>query len=459
MTGKVTAWWRGILGVAGALGLVAGTHTAMAQDAVNTRFIRVAQGVPSVLYMPAVMGPKSGTAVLIMHSAADYLAFPGCTQLAQRGYQALCVNNSTSKSGAFNDGVIDQVLLEIKAAMQVLRAQPGVRRVVLLGHSGGGTVMSAYQMIAERGVQACQGAEKIWKCPDTLAGMPPADGIMLVDSNWGLGAMTLFSLDPAVQDEVHATRLNPALDMFHPANGFQPSGSTYSSAFVARFLASEAQRSRAMTAKAQAAMDDLRSGKGPFADDAPFTVAGASLLGGNNKLFSQDVSLMARTKAAYPLIHADGSQSVQVVQTVRVPENTENLSPSYRRGALRTSVRSYLSTYAIRVGKDFSYDASGVTGVDWTSTYASPAGNVQSIAAPLLVMGMTAHWEFLAAETIYNLARSKDKSIAFVEGADHLYNTCKPCEKVEGQFGDTQKTTFDYIDHWLSAAGRFTGKE
>jgi enoyl-CoA hydratase/carnithine racemase len=89
-----------------------------------------------------------------------------------RGYQALCVNNSTSKSGASNDGVIDQVLLELKAAMQALRAQPGVRRVVLLGHSGGGTITSAYQMIAEGGVKACQGAEKIWACPDTLAGLP-----------------------------------------------------------------------------------------------------------------------------------------------------------------------------------------------------------------------------------------------------------------------------------------------
>jgi hypothetical protein len=30
-----------------------------------------------------------------------------------------------------------------------------------------------------------------------------------------------------------------------------------------------------------------------------------------------------------------------------------------------------------------------------------------------------------------------------------------PCEKYPGEFGDTQKTTYDYVDKWLSAPGRF----
>jgi hypothetical protein len=40
--------------------------------------------------------------------------------------------------------------------------------------------MTAYQYIAEGGVKACQGAEKIHKCPDELAGLPAADGVVLV---------------------------------------------------------------------------------------------------------------------------------------------------------------------------------------------------------------------------------------------------------------------------------------
>ncbi|MDE1150891.1 MAG: hypothetical protein PW843_30445 [Azospirillaceae bacterium] len=428
-------------------------------SAPKTTFVHLARGVPGVLYEPAVIGPKAETAVFIMHSSADYLSFPGCTELSQRGYRVLCANNSTAKSGVSNDGVLDQVMLEVKAAVAWLRQQPGVKRVVLLGHSGGGTVMSAYQFIAEGGVKACQSAEKIWKCPDSLGGLPPADGLMLIDSNWGLAAMTLFSIDPAVTDEAKGTTLDPKLDMYNPANGFKPAGSSYSPAFTKAFLSAEGARNNALIAKAEGELAAIRAGKGPYDDDAPFVVPGAILLGSNNRLFSQDVGLMAHTVKAWPLLHADGHVTMGVIPTVRVPENTRNNSPSFIKGALKTTVQNYLNAYAIRTRPDFGYDSEHVTGVDWTSTYASPPGDVQGINAPLLVMGMTGHWEYLASETIYELAHSPDKTIAFVEGATHLYDTCKPCERHAGEFGDTQKTTYDYIDAWLAKPGRFANRQ
>ncbi len=437
-----------------------GIQQAPAQTAHSPRtsFVQLARGVPGVLYEPAVIGPKAETAIFIMHSAADYLSFPGCTELSQRGYRVLCANNSSSKSGISNDGMLDQVLLEAKEGVTWLRRHPGVKHVVLLGHSGGGTVMSAYQLIAEKGTGICQSAEKIWKCPDSLAGLPAADGLMLIDSNWGLGAMTLFSLDPAVKDETAGMALDPALDMFNPANGFTPSGSSYSPEFTGKFLTAAGQRNNALIAKAQTALADIQAGKGPFTDDAPFVVPGAILLGSNNKLFAQDVRLMSQTRKPWPLIHPGGRVTTGIVKTVRVPENTRNNSPSLIKGALKTTVRNYLNSYAVRTLPDFSYDESGVQGIDWTSTYASPPGNVQGVTAPLLVMGMTGHWEFLAAETIYERAQSLDKTIAFVDGATHLFDTCKACEHQPGEFGDTQKTTYDYIDAWLAKPGRFGGR-
>lgn len=440
--------------------LLLGSQQAAAQPngSVRTTFVSLARGVPGVLYEPAVPGPKAETAVFAMHSSADYLTFSACTELAQRGYRVLCANNSTSKSGAANDGMLDQVLAEAGAAVAWLHTVPGVKHVVLLGHSGGGTVMSAYQLIAEGGLKACRSEEKIWKCPDSLVKLPPADGLMLIDSNWGLGAMTLFSIDPAVKDEGAGAGLAPALDMYNPANGFRPSGSRYSAAFTATFLKAEGARGNALIASAQTQLAAIEAGKGPYADDAPFIVPGAILLGSNNKLFSQDVALMAHTRKAWPLLHADGSVTTRIVPTVRVPENLRSQTPSLMKGALKTTVRNYLNSYAIRTGPDFGYDASSVRGVEWTSTYASPPGNVQGITAPLLVMGMTGHWEYLASETIYELAKSRDKSIAFVEGATHLYDTCKPCERTPGQYGDTLKTTYDYIDGWLGKPGRFTDR-
>jgi len=423
--------------------------------AIRTTFVQLARGVPGVLYEPTMPGPKAETAVFVMHSSADYLSFSACSELSRRGYRVLCANNSTSKSGASNDGMLDQVLLEAKAGIAWLRGRPDIKHVVLLGHSGGGTVMSAYEYIAESGVKACQSSEKIWKCPDSLAALPPADGLMLIDSNWGLGAMTLFSIDPAVRDEASGTTLDPKLDMYNPANGFRPTGSTYPAAFTKAFLVAEGARGNALIARAESELGAIEAGKGPYADDAPFVVPGAILLGSNNKLFSQDVALMAHTRKAWPLLHSGGRMTNEVVHTVRVPQNTRSQTPSLMQGALKTTVRNYLNSYAIRTEPDFGYDETSVHGVDWTSTYASPPGNVQGVSAPLLVMGMTGHWEYLASETIYELAHSRDKSIAFVEGATHMYDTCKECERQPGEFGDTQKTTYDYIDTWLSKPGRF----
>ncbi|WP_395397713.1 hypothetical protein WBP07_24540 [Novosphingobium sp. BL-8A] len=423
--------------------------------AIRTTFVQLARGVPGVLYEPTTPGPKAETAVFVMHSSADYLSFSACSELSRRGYRVLCANNSTSKSGASNDGMLDQVLLEAKAGIAWLRGRPDIKHVVLLGHSGGGTVMSAYQYIAESGVKACQSSEKIWKCPDSLAALPLADGLMLIDSNWGLGAMTLFSIDPAVRDEASGTALDAKLDMYNPANGFRPTGSTYPAVFTKAFLAAEGARGNALIARAESELGGIEAGKGPYADDAPFVVPGAILLGSNNKLFSQDVALMAHTRKAWPLLHSGGRMTNEVVHTVRVPQNTRSQTPSLMQGALKTTVRNYLNSYAIRTAPDFGYDETSVHGVDWTSTYASPPGNVQGVSAPLLVMGMTGHWEYLASETIYELAHSRDKSIAFVEGATHMYDTCKECERQPGEFGDTQKTTYDYIDTWLSKPGRF----
>ena len=61
----------------------------------------------------------------------------------------------------------------------------------------------------------------------------------------------------------------------------------------------------------------------------------------------------------------------------------------------------------------------------------------------------------MAHETIHENASSPDKTLVFVEGATHGYDTCKPCEQKPGQFGDTIKTIYDYVDKWLSQKGRF----
>jgi hypothetical protein len=179
-----------------------------------------------VLYEPKAPGEKAHIALFVMHAAGDYLTFSACQELSKRGYRVLCANNTTGKSGAADDGVFYKIMLEVKASIAYLRKYPGINKVVLFGHSGGATVMTAYQDIAENGIKVCQRPDILEKCPDNLAGMPAADGVVLAHANWGQAEMVLLSLDPSVISEDSGIKLNPALDLFSPANGFNPNGST-----------------------------------------------------------------------------------------------------------------------------------------------------------------------------------------------------------------------------------------
>ena len=439
-----------------ALGVWIARPVAAEDQQIKTTFVRLGPGVPGLLYEPATPGPKSAIAVFAMHSEVDYLQFSACAELSKRGYRVLCANNSTRKGGGVDSDLnIDSILLDAKLAVTWLRRYPGVRKVVLLGHSGGGTLMAAYQSIAESGVVACQGPEKIIKCPASLAGLPPADGLMLLDSNYGLGAMMLFSLDPAVSDETTGQKLDASLDLFNPKNGFDPQGSHYSADFIRRFQTAVGKRNTRLVQTALDRLAKIEAGQGRFSDDEPLVVPGGDYLGFNNRLFTQDTGLLAHTHKAWPLLRADGSTVIQIVPTVRVPENLTSNTALLRKGALRTTVRGFLRTLAVRVHDDFGFDADSIHGVDWSSSYALPAGSVRTVTVPLLTLGMTGHWEYLAAEIIFENAKSADKSIAFVEGATHVFSTCAACEKTPGQFGDTLKTTYDYVDRWLSKPGRF----
>ncbi len=422
---------------------------------IKTTFIYLGSGIPAVLYEPTTPGPKAQIGVLVMHTGADYLTHSACTELSTRGYRVLCENTSGDKSGTFDTGRLDGSILEASQGVKFLRGYPGIKKVVLWGHSGGGTLMTAYQSIAENGVKVCQDAQKIHKCPDTLAGLPVADGVILGDTNIGLGTITLLSVDPAVIDNSSGLELNPALDMYNPQNGYKADGTTtYSAEFRRKFFKAEAERNNAIIKLAEERLAAIKAGKGQFKDDEPFIIPGGYI--GNNRLLSMDLSMMSTSRKAWPLVHADGSVTNEIIPGRRVARPTENPTAFYRRGAIKTTVQGFLTSYAIRADVDtYGYGADYIRGVQWTSTYASPPGNVQSIISPVLLLGMTGGYEGWASETIYELSRSNDKELAFIDGATHGYATCKPCEKTPGQFGDTVKTTYDYADKWLSKPGRF----
>ncbi len=418
---------------------------------VKQTFVRLGRRCPGVLYEPVGESKKARISVLVMHSDEDYLTCPTGPELAKRGYRVLCANVEVKEGMLFT---MVQKLPSVEAAVQFLRKIPGVEKVVLMGHSGGATLMTCYQKIADSGVASLQGDEKLLPYPENVE-FSGADGIMLLDANWGNAAMQLFSLDPAVTDETSGRDLNPELDLFRPENGFNPEGSVFSESFICKYQQGQSERNNALVDLALERYRLICEGKGKFCDDEPFFIPGADQCFMNNKLYAQDVRLMSRTQEPHKLLHADGSATTEIIHSLRGPENPESFTPKMWDGARFLSVKTFLTSYAVRTEPDFGYDETHVWGIDWDSSYACPPGNVVGIHCPMLVMGMTAGWEYLASETIYNLSTSADKEIAFVEGATHKFEPAVHLEKYPGQYGDTMKTLHDYVAGWLSVDGRF----
>lgn len=74
-----------------------------------------------------------------------------------------------------------------------------------------------------------------------------------------------------------------------------------------------------------------------------------------------------------------------------------------------------------------------------------PVQAAPGITRSLLAMGMAGHYEYLKAEKSYLACGSRDKSVTFVQGAQHTIDTCTACERYPGELGDTTKTAFDYV--------------
>ena len=438
---------RRALAATAALLLLSFSASASAQDRASPEAVSSylsINGLNALIWRPAASSAHSGVVLVGMHDESNNMNHLSGPNLARRGYTIINANARHAPDADDRDTDWDAVLTDVATVVKYARAMPGVTKVVLLGHSSGGPLMSAYQNIAENGLKACNGPEKIIKCPASLAALPKADGLIILDPIWGVGANALNSIEPGYINEQSPRELNPTLDSYRPQNGYDPKGSNYSAAFKARFFAGQAARNNRIIAQAQARYRQIQAGRGKYADDEPFLVPGATR---RPRLWPTDLHLLVHTKGAYLLLKADGTTPTQVIRSVRPTSGTTPTS-STTGGMLNTTVRRYLSTFATRALPGYAIGEDGVTGIDWASSYSNTPNNVEGVTAPLLVMGMTGHYWLVSSELAYEHAGARDKSIAFVEGATHGIAPCMTCN---GHYGDTIGRTFDYIAKWMDS--------
>jgi hypothetical protein len=79
-------------------------------------------------------------AVLVIHRTSNFLSHIATTELFKRRFMVLAMNPRSDNNESAVD--FESNALDIKSGIEFLRKQPGITRVLLFGHSGGGPATS-----------------------------------------------------------------------------------------------------------------------------------------------------------------------------------------------------------------------------------------------------------------------------------------------------------------------------
>jgi pimeloyl-ACP methyl ester carboxylesterase len=175
---------------------------------------------------PGVPAPR--TAFIASHYNIDFSEHYLAELMARRGFGFLGFN--TRFRGLESHFLLEPALADLAEGVRWLR-EHGAETVVLLGNSGGGSLLAAYQ--AEHG-----GGDLYL----SVAAHPGRPDVM---TNW---------LDAAVLDEFDPVPTDPSLDMYDTANG-----PPYAPEFVARYREAQGARNRRITEWAEAELERVRA--------------------------------------------------------------------------------------------------------------------------------------------------------------------------------------------------------
>jgi pimeloyl-ACP methyl ester carboxylesterase len=194
-------------------------------------------------------GRRPRTALIATHYNVDFTEHYSAPYFARRGFGFLGWN--TRYRGAEDQFILEHALIDIGVGVRWLREEAGVERVVILGNSGGGSLMGAYQ--AEATAPTLAGGVK-GRGAEALASLPAADLYVSLNAHKGRPEVLTDWMDASVVDEFDPTRTDPALDPFDPANG-----PPYPAEFITRYRAAQRARNQRITDWAKAELARLNA--------------------------------------------------------------------------------------------------------------------------------------------------------------------------------------------------------
>jgi alpha-beta hydrolase superfamily lysophospholipase len=333
--------------------------------------------VRGILWTPPVGTPWK-TAIILSHPRGDFSVHYACPLLAAAGYAVLgfgtrYMNNDT-------DCLHEQCTIDVETVHQEMKRR-GAQAVVLLGNSGGGSLMALAH--AERGI---------------------GDGWVGMAAHPGEGVFMLQVIDPSVADENDPFATVPELDMYNPDNGWRPwpEPSSYDSQWLERYRKAQVERVARLDAMAKASIDDAR-------------VAGGSLRG---------LDPMTETRAWR-------EQRRRAVFTKYMVIYRTLADPAYLDLSIDPDDRPMGSLFAFPDPFDANYGRGGLartmTARGWLSTWsglsshAKLADTMPKVQIPTLLIHPTADTEIRVwqAREIVDNSGAADKTYVEMKGAPH----------------------------------------
>jgi acetyl esterase/lipase len=210
-----------------------------------------------IYHRPA--GGQPPTAFIATHYNVDFSEHYLASHLAERGFGFLGWN--TRFRGNEAHFLLDHALAEIGVGVHWLREQAGAERVVLLGNSGGGSLMAAYQSQATAPIiEPVTGMRPVQAIEDVM----PGDLFVALAAHSGRPEVLTNWLDASLTDETDPLSVDRALDPYDRRNG-----PPFSPEFQVRYRAAQRARNERIT---DWALDQLSRLAGTRARDRLFTL-------------------------------------------------------------------------------------------------------------------------------------------------------------------------------------------